>query len=330
MDGLTRRILLGVALGIVVALGFMLYGDVDALIESLSSFDVWVLVPATGVVLVGYGIRAFKWELYLRHLGYRVPPVESGLVFFSGLAMGVTPGKLGELLKSLLLKRSRGLPMARTAPIVIAERLTDLMALLLLASFGAASTGYGVAVVVVGTSLVVVALGVISSPRASHAFLRQLARLPGLKRLAPRVEEAYDAMAKLVGPGPLLAATALSVVAWSGEALATYWILQAFPGVEVSLGQATFVYAFATVAGALSMLPGGLVAAEGSMIALVTVVFPIAPSKQVATAATLLVRFCTLWLGVAVGALALLIHQRRYTPDVTPPPGAEEPPSPAV
>ena len=78
------------------------------------------------------------------------------------------------------------------------------------------------------------------------------------------------------------------------------------------------------------MLPGGLVAAEGSMIALVTVVFPIAPSKQVATAATLLVRFCTLWLGVAVGALALLIHQRRYTPDVTPPPGAEEPPSPAV
>ena len=43
-------------------------------------------------------------------------------VFLAGFALTVTPGKLGEAVKAVLLRASHRIPMARTAPIVIAER----------------------------------------------------------------------------------------------------------------------------------------------------------------------------------------------------------------
>ena len=107
-------------------------------------------------------------------------------------------------------------------------------------------------------------------------------------------------------------ATMLSVLAWGGEGVGTWLVLSAFPGVEVSLGVAVCVFALSTLAGALSMLPGGLGAAEASMVGLLTVVFAVVADEQTGTAATLLVRFATLWFGVALGACALGVFRARH------------------
>src|SRR5207249_4789587 len=85
---------------------------------------------------INYLLRFLKWELYLRRLGVRIPLSDSFLIFLSGFSLTVTPGKVGEVLKSYLLREAHGVPMARTAPIVVAERLTDLVALALLAVVG--------------------------------------------------------------------------------------------------------------------------------------------------------------------------------------------------
>lgn len=58
------------------------------------------------------------------------------------------------------------------------------------------------------------------------------------------------------------------------------------------------------------MLPGGLAAAEGSLAGLM-LLLGVTHNPAVAAAATLLIRFATLWLGVAVGLIGLAIaaHQ---------------------
>ena len=61
---------------------------------------------------------------------------DSALLFTSGMVMAVTPGKVGEVLKSYLLKRINGTPISASAPIVLAERVTDGLAMLLLMGFG--------------------------------------------------------------------------------------------------------------------------------------------------------------------------------------------------
>src|SRR5207244_11990079 len=65
------------------------------------------------------------------------------LTFISGLSMAITPGKVDELLKSYLLKRSTGTPISRTSPIIVAERLSDGIGMLLLASTGLALYRFG-------------------------------------------------------------------------------------------------------------------------------------------------------------------------------------------
>ena len=322
MKTLHRRILLGIVFGVLVIAGLMIFADAEALMASLSGFDAVVLLPVLGVVSVGYALRVVKWQLYLRAVDVRLPWVESAWVFLAGLVMSITPAKVGEVLKSFLLKEARGVPITRTAPIVVAERLTDLLALVMLAAWGAALSGYGVTLVVVSSTLTLGLLTLLAWPRATHALLRIFGRLPLVGRFQTRLEEAYESMLTLIGWRILLVTTGLSILAWGGEGLCAAWIFDAFAisgGWEV----AVFIFSFATLAGALSMLPGGLLATEASMIGLITGVFALTTSDEAATSATLLIRFCTLWFAVAVGCVALGVFRRHYLtrtsrPEMTP------------
>jgi uncharacterized protein (TIRG00374 family) len=113
----------------------------------------------------------------------------------------------------------------------------------------------------------------------------------------------------------MLVAVALSVVAWWLECFAFHVVIAGFEGTEATLSSSTFIYAFSTIAGAITMLPGGLVATEGSMIALLQEVFHVTGDKAVATAATLVVRFCTLWFAVIIGFVALAGLRRAMRSD---------------
>src|SRR5690242_11364442 len=101
-------------------------------------FD-WAMLPAVlGFTLLNYVLRWAKWDYYLRRMGMgqSVGYGDSGLLFTSGMVMAVTPGKVGEVLKSYLLKRINGTSISASAPIVLAERVTDGIAMLLLMGFG--------------------------------------------------------------------------------------------------------------------------------------------------------------------------------------------------
>jgi uncharacterized protein (TIRG00374 family) len=74
---------------------------------------------------------------------------------------------------------------------------------------------------------------------------------------------------------------------------------------------ATFIFAASTLFGLVSFLPGGLGVSEASSTALLVLLArPLA--QGTAAAATIVIRFCTLWFGVSLGVLALLLFERRY------------------
>ena len=305
-----RRIIAGIGFGLLVIVGFMLYSDVQQLADSLATFDTATLTPVLAIILGGYVLRAIKWEIYLRQLGIFVGWKESLWIFCSGLVMAISPMKVGEVLKSFLLRRNHGISIAKTAPVIVAERLTDVIALVLLASIGVVTTGLGGPVVLAASMMSIGLVALLASPRLSRRLLAFLGRLPLLRRVSHRLEEAYESMLQLVGTKTMCLTVALSVLAWGGEGIACWWIINGFENVNASLGEVVFIFTFSTLAGALSMLPGGLLATEGSMIGLLTVVFRVIPSHTTATAATLLTRFCTLWFAVVLGAAAFVTYHR--------------------
>ena len=98
-----------------------------------------------------------------------------------------------------------------------------------------------------------------------------------------------------------LLAGAFSIIAWFAECLAFYLLLTALD-TGLPLASVTFVYAFATLVGALSFLPGGLGGFE-----VVALILLGARGIDLGTAvfATSVIRLTTLWFSVAVGSFLL-------------------------
>ena len=306
-----KRILWGVIFGILVYVVIMLAMDAGKLGEQALSFPWWIFGAALGLTVVNYGVRFLKWHYYLRTLGLRVRWGVSANVFFAGLVMSVTPGKLGEVLKSVLLREACGIPAAQTAPIVVAERLTDLLGLFLIASLGVAVFDYGRWAFFLALGLVGGGLVVLGQPRVVAWGIKQWARLPGVGGLHVKLGEAYGAMRQLLGLKVLGVTTLMSTLSWSMEGVAFYWFMLGLGAPGASLFKAMFIFSMTTILGAVSFLPGGLGVTEGGMIAGLKLL-GVFEDTAGATLATYLIRFATLWFGVGMGFVALLIFRRRF------------------
>jgi uncharacterized protein (TIRG00374 family) len=296
-------------LAVAVYGAFAVFGGLGKLERSLLHYAWWTFGAACALAFTNYVLRFLKWEYYLAVLGIRgVPKGESFLTFLSGFVLTVTPGKVGEVFKSIILFQLRGIPIQRTAPIVVAERVTDLIGVIVLIAAGSISFKGGAIWAGVGAAVVLTLLVFASSPRLAKAFLDLLPRFPGpigrtAGRLVPKLEEAIDKLRDLTTPRRLVWPTILSIAAWTCEGVALWVILGGFDSPRPPLPFTAFVYATATLAGALIPVPGGLGVTDGLIKEQLSRLGGVPDGTD--TAAMLLVRFATLWFAVAVGFVAL-------------------------
>jgi uncharacterized membrane protein YbhN (UPF0104 family) len=268
---------------------------------ALAGFAWPLYVPVLLLTLVNYGARFWKWDYLLRRLGVVLPVRDNLVIFVAGLAMVLSPGKAAEVLKPWLVRARTGTPLTRTVPALVAERLTDGIAVLALAAVSVGRYAGDRAVYVWGPIAIVGAgLAVLAHDGLSKGAVGLLGRVPWVGRVAPRVAEMLDAMRVCLAPGPLVLTLFVSAVAWWAECVG-YWLVFRGFGAAVSLELSTFLYAFATVAG--GAMPGGLGMADGALAGGAVQLGGV--SEGVAVAAALLVRVATLWFGVVLGGLVM-------------------------
>src|ERR1700738_3999730 len=188
----TRGIVFLAALAIAVSALVVAWGDAPAVLGALSRFPPVLILPVVALTIWNYALRWLRWNYYLRVLGVEgVDRFSSALVFLSGFAMGLTPGKSGELTKSYWLREIAGTdsaPLARTTPIVFAERLVDGIAMLLLATSGLVSFRFGVVALLAVAALACGAVGLIQARPLVHFVLDLLRSRPRTSRAAEVLE----------------------------------------------------------------------------------------------------------------------------------------------
>jgi len=297
------------AIAVVIGLAaFSMVGDVSHLGDRMNGFAWPAFFAAIGLATANYMLRFVRWQLYLKMQGVHVPVASSAVVFGAGLSLSITPAKLGELVKSYLLREMHDIPAPRTAPIVVAERVSDLIALLCLAVVGVAAFGVDPTFVIAAGVLIAIGLVLLAWPRPTRALIDLATRPAKLRRLREPLHESLGHLSSLCRPGPLALATLIAIPAWGCECVGFALICDAFPGAHVQLPLAMVIYAGTTIAGALSFLPGGLGVTEGAMtLALVRWNL----DRATAVAATLLTRLATLWFAVLLGIGFLTLARRR-------------------
>lgn len=270
----------------------------------------WLLPLVLVMAPINYLLRFVKWHAYTRRLGFTHVPWRGNLmVFLSGLGLTLTPGKVGELVKSWLMWTRYRVPAARSAPMIVADRITDGCAMLALASLGAVMLGRG-RVPWVFIVAIAVLIALIRNRRVMLGVLRLLARIPRLGAVEHKMHELLDAAQALMDLDIFVYACVLGVVGWGLEGLIVYLALGMF-GYPLSVGASLLVVASSAIAGGVSALPGGVGAAEGVMIGLL---LWLGVPLPLAVLTTLITRFSTLWLGVTIGLVCLGMAQAHDGP----------------
>ncbi len=298
-----------ITISILILLAIVWFANPQLLFSYLLKSDIrFVLLGllASGLALV---IRVLKWYVLLDNVKFtELMPVQ-----LLGIAISnMTPGKVAEPAKAVLLKLRTNKDVSKTLPSVIWERLLDIIILVSFALFGIQLFGlkanfYSLSVFAVGAFVLLIAmlLVVLFIKRVGIFVFNTLRRLPLLSRVSEDFVHAF--YEKKVRKRRLVICFPITVLPWILDGLVLYFAGLAV-GIEITPFVAIGVITLSVLIGIASSLPGGLGSAEAVSILLLGLV---GISSAPAAAVVFLARFLSFWFSILIGGLSFIYLSKK-------------------
>ena len=281
---------------------FLIASDINTIADKISSFKIEFLPIIIILVTCSWFVLFTRWHLLLMNSKIFIPKKNSFIIYLSGIALTIIPGKVGELVKSQLLKTKFGIPRSKTVPIVILEQFYTLIGLIVISFFGIWYFELGTYVIGFFTAVLVFSFILISSKRIFNKLMVILEKRKITSKFVEPLSLSYDTVRKSIRGPIVFYATALTSIFWLLEAVIVYFVLLSFGVDGIELLMVIPTYATSIMLGFLSFLPMGLGVVEGSLASFFSL-----QGIEVSLSLTLviIIRVFTRWYGVAVGFVAL-------------------------
>ncbi|MHC1610604.1 MAG: lysylphosphatidylglycerol synthase transmembrane domain-containing protein [Candidatus Methanospirareceae archaeon] len=297
----SSKVWLIILFAVAVYLLMGIYADFGKLASAMKDFRWTFLLLLFALTTTNYLLRFIKWDFFLKRAGVYLNLKDNLFVFFSGLAMIITPGKIGEIWKGWLIKDINGEELSKTVPVVIVERITDVLGLAILSLFGVLYYKQGVYLILVLLLLFLLFFAAVKSRTTSRWLISKLETKMG--KYAENIKTMHRTFEATMESKGLIGMSLLSAFAWFFECLGMYIVIIGFKE-SINITLATFIFSFASLAGAVSMIPGGLGVAEATISGLLQF-FGSAPATSVGIA--IIIRLGTLWYGAIMGMSVYLV-----------------------
>ena len=297
-----NKILIVVIAVIGLYAAFLIASDINTISSKISDFKIEIIPIILLLVTSGWFVLFFRWHLLLRNAKIFIPVKDSFLIFTSGFALTIIPGKVGELVKSQLLKTKFGIARSKTIPIVILEQFYSAIGIVTLSFFGIWYFELGVYVLGFFTAALVFVFVLLSSRKAFNKIVTLLEKRRFTSKFVEPLSSSYDAIKNGIRGPITLYASGLSILFWLIEAISIYFILSAFEVEAIGFLTIISTYTTSIMLGILSFLPIGIGVVEGTLTSFFTM-----QGIDVSLALTIVVviRLFTRWYGVSFGFIAL-------------------------
>ena len=281
---------------------FLIASDVSKISEKISSFKIEFLPIIILLVTSGWFILFARWHLLLKNSKIFIPKKDNLVIFFSSFALAVIPGKMGDLIKSQLLKTKFGIPRSRTVPIVMLEQLYNVIGLVFVSFFGIWYFELGTYVIGFFTALLVFVFILISSRKTFNKMVLLLGKWKYTSKFVEPLSSSYDTIKTSIKGPMVFYASALTAVFWLIETIVVYFVLLSFGIDSIEFLKVLPTYTTSLMLGFLSFLPMGVGVVEGSLASFFSL-----QGIDISLSLTLVVviRLFTRWYGVVVGFFAL-------------------------
>jgi len=299
-----KRIYLVIIGSIGLYAAFLLISDLEDVYQNLTNFKIDFLPIILLLTPTSWMILFLRWNLLLKHSNINLPLKNNFGIYLTGFALSMTPGKIGELLKSQLYKEKFDVPRKITAPLIIVERIYNLVGLIIISILGIFFFDFSAYVVGTATILLAIVFILISNKQLFERFLSLLKKIKFTSNYAASLIESYDVVKRSTHGYIFIYISGLSAMFWIVESLTVYFVFLSFEINFLDYLNVISIYATSIILGAASFLPEGIGVTEGSLVALLSM-YDIEIS--VAFSLVILIRIFTLWYSVAAGFIALKI-----------------------
>ena len=289
---------------IIIYATFLIVSDLNKLSENIVDFKIEFLPLILSLVSAGWVALYFRWVLLLKNLKYSLPHKENFPIFLSGFALSVTPGKVGELLKSQLLKEKFDLPIKISAPVILIERFYNAIGIIIISIFGILVFDFSGIVILITTCLLILIFFILRSERLFHIFIQKISKISFLSKFSNSFMNSYDVIKESTRPRIFIISSILSAIYWIFESIAVYFILKSFGIDLLSIIDVIPTYATSIILGVASFIPAGLGVSESTLIGLLSLQ---GLTISTAVSLTIFIRLLTLWYSVFIGFIALKI-----------------------
>ena len=281
---------------------FLIASDISTISDKISSFNIEFLPIIISLVTCGWFVLFARWHLLLINSKIFIPKKNSFIIYLSGAALSIIPGRMGELIKSQLLKTKFGIPRSKTVPIIILEQLYTLIGLVLVSFFGIWLFELGAYVIGFFTVVLVFSFILISSKKSFYKLIAMLEKIKFTSKFVEPLSSSYDTIRKSIRGPIVFYATALTVIFWMLEAISVYFVLLSFGIDGIEFLMVIPIYLTSLMLGFLSFLPMGLGVVEGSLASFFSL-----QGIEISLSLTLviIIRLFTRWYSIAVGFVAL-------------------------
>ena len=287
---------------IIIYAVFLLVSDLDKIADKIINFKIEYLPLVISLVIFSWFIIYLRWHLLLKNLGIIIPHKINFQIFLAGGALGITPGKVGELFKSQILKDKFNIPRSKTAPLFIIEKFFDVIGALIVTSFGIwfiPELGF---LSIAGLPLLFLMFKILVSKKLFDKTLIFFSRFNFLKKYLDPLSSSHEILTHSLQKKNMLIFSSLSIFYWIVIGGAAFFVVQGFGISSISIINMISTYSGSLILGALSFIPGGVGVAEGSLIGLFS-----AQNVDLSEAIVIvvLIRLFTLWFSTIVGFIAL-------------------------
>ena len=281
---------------------FLFVSDYNIISEKISNFKINYLPLILLLATASWIPLIIKWHFLLKNSEVDVPLTKSIAVFFSGVAFEITPGQIGTLIKSQILKTSYNIPRTKTVPIVIVEKVYDLIGAILASVIGIIILGMEIYLIAIAISVLAFIFFFMYHKPASELFFNRITKLKFFSKHIENISGFYEIVQKSTNVRAATICILLALAYWFMVSAAAYYTLISFDVNILDYLKVLAIYSTSTLLGAISFIPAGIGITEGSIAGLFTL-----NGIDVSTALILavMIRIFTLWYSVSVGFIAL-------------------------
>ena len=288
---------------ILIYVAFIVSSDITKINESIMKMKPSYLLIAVFFWTSGFLINSIRWHFFINEFTKKISFKQNIQYYLAGFAFVISPGGIGEIVRSPYIKRDYGVSISKTASIIFVQRIYDLIGLTIVLSIGLIFIDYSKTIILVPISILFFIILILKNKNKLLKLMNLVSKIKLFRNLDSNVEEIYDSIAKLLKAKFFILGCSISTISFIFYSTAVYFLITGLDA-YLSFQEIMVISTISQLLAFISLIPAGIGVFEGGMIGLFTLY---GIDYETAITATILIRLITTGVVTVIGLYFLRI-----------------------